>query len=696
MNDFLLEIGTEEIPARFLPGALAELSEKAAAIFSDARLGFGAMETYGTPRRLVLFVKNVPEKQEPLLQEVKGPARQAAFDASGKPTKAAAGFARSQGVDVAELVVRKAGKAEYVFAVKQEKGKPAKEVLADLCPRLIAGLNFPKPMRWGDSELRFIRPIRWLTALYGNAVVDFTIDGLASGRESRGHRFLAAGPVTIEETGEYFSRMAESFVMADPAERRRIVKAQTEVLAAGEKGLVPADDELLDEVVNLVEYPTAFCGGFPEEYLGIPEAVLVTAMRAHQRYFPVYGADGRLLPRFIAVHNSAPEHTATIRAGNEAVLRARLADAAFFYREDLATPLAGRIQGLKKVVYREELGTLYDKTLRLGMLVKYLGTALEISPEDMDAVSRAAHLSKGDLLTNMVYEFPELQGVMGREYALRDGEPEAVAEALYEQYLPRFAGDALPQTVSGRLLSVADKVDNLVGCFGLGLIPTGSQDPYALRRQALGLCHIILDGALHLSLSDMILQACREYGGHRLKRDTGEILDELMEFFRQRLRGLFSERGILPEVTEAVLSAGFDDVETAWRRAQAVTDFRDGPLFGDLHTAYTRAANLSRQAPEREPDTACFVDPAEGRLYQAVLRLREETAADVKNHFYGRVLEKLSTLREPVDLFFDAVLVMDEDPRLRENRLALLRAVAGLVRRVADLSKIPVVTDVKE
>ncbi|MEW6183062.1 MAG: glycine--tRNA ligase subunit beta [Bacillota bacterium] len=696
MRDFLLEIGTEEIPARFLPGALEELSKKAASLLSEARLGFGAVETYGTPRRLVLFVRRVPERQEPLLQEVKGPARQAAYDAFGKPTKAAAGFARSRGVDVTELVVRKAGKTEYVFAVKQEPGKPAKEVLAELCPRLITSLGFPKPMRWGDTEMRFIRPIRWLTSLYGDEPVIFSIDELVSGRESRGHRFLAAGTVTIEKTGEYVSRMAESYVLVDPAERRRIVREQITALAAQEKCLMPSDDELLDEVVNLVEFPTAFCGGFPEEYLEIPEAVLVTAMREHQRYFPVHGTDGRLLPRFIAVHNSSPGHTAAICAGNEAVLRARLADAAFFYREDLATPLAKRIQGLKKVVYREELGTLYDKTLRLGMLVKYLGTALETGPEDMIAAARAAHLSKGDLLTNMVYEFPELQGTMGKEYALRDGESETVATALYEQYLPRFAGDLLPRTVPGRVLSIADKVDNLVGCFGLGLIPTGSQDPYALRRQALGLCHIVLDGALHVSLSDLILQACREYGGHRLKRDTGEILDELMEFFRQRLRGLFSEQDIVPEVTEAVLAAGFDDVETAWRRAKAVTDFRSGPLFGDLHTAYTRAANLARTAPEREPDTALFTDPAEGRLYQAVLRLREETAADMKDHSYGRVLEKLSALREPVDVFFDAVLVMDEDPGLRENRLALLRAVCGLVRRVADLSKIPLAMCVKD
>lgn len=689
MQDFLLEIGTEEIPARFMPGALAELAEKAATLLKEARLGHGAVKTFGTPRRLVLFVEEVAEGQEPRVEAVKGPPRRSAFDESGRPTKAATGFARSQGVEVPDLVVRKVGETEYVFAVVEDPGRPAVEVLADLCPRLITGITFPKPMRWGDSEIRFVRPIRWLVALYGDQVVEFALDGLRSGRQSTGHRFLSPGAVPVKNPADYFSLMAERFVMVDLAERRRVIQEGIEALAAAEGGFVPRDEDLLEEVVNLVEYPTAFCGHFPEKYLALPRPVLITVMREHQRYFPVCREDGNLLPRFLTVHNSAPEHTATIRRGNEQVIRARLADAAFFYREDTARPLAERVEGLKKVVYQEALGTLYDKTERLGALTAYLCRTLGIGRDDEAVVSRAAYLSKADLLTSMVYEFPELQGVMGKEYALKDGEPGAVAEALHEQYLPRFAGDTLPATVPGRILSIADKIDNLVGCFGTGLIPTGSQDPYALRRQALGICSIILEGGLHFSLNELILNAYREYRD-RLKRDAGAVLDELVEFCKQRLRGIFEERGISTEVTEAVLAAGIDDVDAAWRRAEALQAFRGEPLFADLYTAYTRAANLSRTAPEREPDPADFVDPAEGRLYGTVLDLRETVAPDVKRYAYRSVLQKLCALREPVDTFFDAVLVMDDNRTLRENRLALLRSVVQLVRLVADLSKIPV------
>ncbi|RJX19350.1 MAG: glycine--tRNA ligase subunit beta [Ammonifex sp.] len=689
MRDFLLEIGTEEIPARFLPGALVELADKAEALLAGERLGYSAVRTYGTPRRLVLFVTGIPEKQEALVQEVKGPPRQAAFDAAGQPTAAAVGFARSQGVDVGSLIFRGAGKTEYVFALKEEPGRPSPAVLAELCPRLITGLYFPRPMRWGDKELRFIRPIRWLTALYGDKVIDFNIDGLKSGRDSQGHRFLAAGAVPVKDPADYFKRLAAGFVIVDPAERRRIIWEQVERLAAAEKGLVRRDEELLDEVVNMVEYPTAFRGSFPEQYLDLPAAVLVTAMREYQRYFPVYGKNGRLLPRFIAVHNSTPEQTAAISAGNEQVLRARLADASFFYREDCSVPLASRVEGLKKVVFQEELGTMYDKTGRLGNLVKYLGSLLKVGPQDQKTLSRAAFLAKADLLTNMVYEFPELQGVMGREYALKDGESKAVAEALYEQYLPRFAGDVLPQTLPGRLLSIADKVDNLVGCFGMGLVPTGSQDPYALRRQALGICHIILDGGLPVSIADLIARAYREYGD-RLKHGDHVVRDELLEFLHQRLRAVFGEQGIRPDVTEAVLAAGADDIHAARLRAEALQDFASKPSFEDVHTAYTRAANLSRGAPDTGPDPAYFTDPAEQKLYEIVTALRKETAPDLNKGDYRRVLQKLSGLRGPVDAFFDAVLVMDEDRTLRENRLALLRAAAELVRLVADLGKVTV------
>lgn len=689
MQDFLLEIGTEEIPARFLSATLADLREKAVALLAEAHLPHGEVKTYGTPRRLVLFVAQVGSQQETTVEEVKGPPLSAAYDAKGQPTKALLGFAKSQGVPVEKLVVRQVGKSEYLFAVKEKPGREATAVLGELCPRLIKSLTFQKPMRWGDKELRFVRPIRWLVALYGDTVVEFSLDGLNSGRVSYGHRFLSGGPVAIARPEEYFQLMEASYVIVDPAKRRELIREQMEKLAAAAGGQVPADEELLEEVVNLVEYPTAFCGTFPKKYLELPRAVLITVMREHQRFFPVCAADGRLLPYFIAVHNSAPEHTELIRRGNEQVLRARLADAAFFYREDLATPLSDRVEGLKRVVYQEELGTLYDKTERLQNLTAYLADAAKISAADRAALSRAAYLAKADLLTSMVYEFPELQGVMGYEYALKSGEPEAVAVALYEQYLPRFAGDSLPQTLPGALLSIADKLDNLVGCFGLGLIPTGSQDPYALRRQALGICHIVMRAKLHLSLREMTHHAYHAYR-NKLKSEESKVFTELAEFFKQRVRGIFEEEGLLPEVTEAVLAVGIDDLYAAYLRAKALNDFRKDRLFEDLYTAYIRAANLSRSAPERDPEPARFVNPAEEQLYEALCSLRERVKPHLATHNYRRVLEELSTLRAPVANFFDAVLVMDENPNLRENRLALLRAVADLVRTVADLAKIPV------
>ncbi|ACX52825.1 glycyl-tRNA synthetase, beta subunit [Ammonifex degensii KC4] len=689
MRDFLLEIGTEEMPARLLSSILEDLREKAQELLREARLSYREIKTFGTPRRLVLLVKGLAEKQERLVREVKGPARRVAFDEEGKPTKAALGFARSQGVKVEDLVVRLVGDTEYVYAVKEEEGRPTPEVLRELCPRLITSLSFPRSMRWGDKKISFIRPIRWLLALYGEEVIPFELDGLKAGNVTRGHRFLSSAPVTVPSPEAYFQLMAENFVVVDPEERKKLILSQLEELAAREGGKVEADPELLEEVANLVEYATAFCGSFSPEFLRLPEAVLVTTMKEHQRYFPLRDKEGKLLPRFLAVHSSSPAHTEGIRKGNERVLKARLADASFFYREDLARPLADRVEGLKRVVYLEDLGTLYDKTLRLQELVAYLGNELGVDDATRKILARAAYLAKADLLTHMVYEFPELQGVMGREYALASGEDPAVAEALYEQYLPRFAGDALPQTMPGRILGLADKVDNLVGCFGLGLIPTGSQDPYALRRQALGIIHIITSASLSLSLSRLWEKAYQAYRG-RLRLGLEEVLGSLRDFFAQRLRALWGEK-IRAEVIEAVLAVGFDDLNRAFLKTQALAAFCQDPAFPLLHTAYLRAVNILKgNLPEEKPDPSLFVHPAEQELYDTLVGLEEEVAPDLKRGDYFAVLQKLTRLHDPVARFFDGVLVMDENPALRANRLALLAWIVRLVREVGDISCIPV------
>ncbi|MHB8918801.1 MAG: glycine--tRNA ligase subunit beta, partial [Desulfocucumaceae bacterium] len=493
MKDFLLEIGTEEMPARFVGPALQQLKELAGNQLREKRIQFEQVRAVGTPRRLAVYTTGLAESQQPLVKEVKGPALKVAYNSSGEPTPAVLGFARSQRVDMASLVVKPVGPVEYVFARKSEQGRPTAEVLAQICPELIAGLHFPKPMRWGDLEFRFARPIRWILALYGNAVVRFSLAGLEAGRTTLGHRFLSRGPLTLNDARDYFGEMKKAFVVVDPEERKQLIRSQVEAAAKSEGGRVEEDEELLDEVTNLVEYPTAFVGSYDQAFLRLPKEVPVTVMREHQRYFPVTGSDGGLLPRFIGVRNGITEHIDTVRAGNEKVLRARLADGAFFWDEDLKVPLADRAGSLKKVIWQESLGTVYDKVERVTGLALFIGEKLGAGNDLLGIIKRAAAICKADLVTNMVYEFPELQGVMGREYALRSGEIRDVAQAIFEHYLPRFAGDILPSTQGGRVLSLADKMDTLAGCFAVGIQPTGSQDPYALRRQALGIGSIILD-----------------------------------------------------------------------------------------------------------------------------------------------------------------------------------------------------------
>ncbi|OAT85801.1 glycine--tRNA ligase subunit beta [Desulfotomaculum copahuensis] len=692
--DFLLEIGTEEIPARFLDPALAQLQELAGRLLAEERLAHGGIDTYGTPRRLALYVHDLAAVQEALVEEVKGPAVKVAFSPDGEPTRAVLGFARSQGVPVEGLVRKNVGPVEYVFAVKRREGRPAPEALARLCPALISGLHFPRPMRWGDLEVRFARPVRWLAALYGEQIIEFSFAGLTAGRQTRGHRFLCPGPVELDNAREYRQVMKDAHVLVDPAERRQLIRRQVAELAAREGGRVEPDEELLAEVANLVEYPTALCGSFDPDYLKLPAEVLITPMREHQRYFPVRDEKGGLLPRFIAVRNGTAEHLDVVRAGNEKVLRARLADAAFFWREDLQTPLAERVDALKKVVWQESLGTVYEKMERLTDLAVYLAGVLHADESQTARVRRAARLAKADLVTNMVYEFTELQGVMGRAYALENGEDPAVAQAIYEHYLPRFAGDELPATLPGRILSLADKMDTLTGCFAIGIQPTGSQDPYALRRQALGICHIILDGELTLSLGEMIARAYGNYRGRvKLQLDQAKTGEELKEFIGQRLRGIFTERGPAYDTVDAVLASGFDDPAGAWQRARALEGFRSTPQFEAVLTAFNRANNLSKKHPRSAVDPAFLVHPAEEALYDRLTKTREAVRQHLAGRDYRSALAALADLLEPVGAFFDAVMVMVDDEQVRRNRLGLLQSVAGLARPVADLSRLTAGTE---
>ena len=527
-KDLLLEIGTEEVPAHVMPGILSQLKENAAKAFKELRLDYTEIRTLGTPRRSALFVKGLAERQPNVSSENRGPSVQIAFDADGNPTKAAQGFARGQKVDAKDLVV----KDGYVYAMVHEEGKAAAELLQAVLPELICGLSFPNNMRWADLEFKFIRPLRWIVALYDKEIIPFEVAEVKSGRVSRGHRFLSKGDFAIADADSYEKACEEQFIIVDQNKRKTMIREQIEEVARANGGKAEITVDLLDEVLYLVEYPTALCGKFEDKYLKLPPEAVITPMRDHQRYFPVKDAAGRLLPLFITVRNGGKEYLETVQHGNERVLRARLDDAQFFFDEDRKKSLEQHMDKLKTVVFQVGLGSIYDKAGRLVKLADKISGVLQVSAEDKKNAMRAAKLAKADLVTGMVCEFTELQGIMGREYALLDGESPAVATAIDEHYMPRFAGDAQPQTTAGRIVSIADKIDNIVATFSRGLIPTGSQDPFALRRQALGMVNMMIEAKYTLSLSSVVAKAMDLYGISDEKART-KMQADVADFMRQ-------------------------------------------------------------------------------------------------------------------------------------------------------------------
>lgn len=681
-QDLLLEIGTEEIPAKFMPGALKQLGDIAADKLREKRIAFSGVETFGTPRRLTLAVRQVEERQSDKNSENKGPSVKIAFDENGAPTKAAQGFARGQGVDVKDLVV----KDGYVFAVVQETGQAVETILPELLPEIISSIAFPKSMRWGTLDVRFARPVRWLVALFGSQIVPFVFAEITSGSSSSGHRFLSSGPVTVQSVNDYLVKMTDNHVIVDQGLRRQIIREQIEKLAVQHGGTASIDEDLLEEVVFLVEYPTALCGSFDAKYLALPKEALVTPMREHQRYFPVFDKAGSLLPLFITVRNGGSDYIDIVRHGNERVLKARLADAEFFYEEDKKVSLSDRVEKLKTIVYQEGLGSLYDKTLRLEKLAAVIAAAAGAG-QAVTKLARAAHLAKADLVTGMVCEFTELQGVMGREYALIGGEEPEVAEAVFEHYLPRFAGDILPQTSAGKILSIADKLDNIVATFSRGLIPTGSQDPFALRRQALGIVNILINSRYHISLAQLAETALDLLNITDQAR-RGDLLNELQDFFKLRLKNVLTDDGMRYDMIDAVLAAGMDDIYDAWLRAKALST--EG-LTDSMHMAVqalTRAGNLAKNAQSDNIDPALFETEAEKTLHQAYLSAEREITAMTEAGDYQAVFKVLAGLAAPIDAFFGQVMVMAENLSVRNNRLALLKAITNIASKIADLSKI--------
>lgn len=685
-EDLLFEVGLEEMPARFMPPALTQLAELAAKELREARLDYGGLKTYGTPRRLALFVEGLASRQREYREKVRGPAQKVAYDAQGNPTPALLGFARGQGVEVAALWQEEVKGIPYIFATRVEAGQAALIVLPGMLENCLRKLTFAKTMRWGSGQLRFARPIRWLLALCGSQVLPLEFGGCRAGNTTWGHRFLSRGPLVIDEPRQYLSRLEQAWVIADQDQRRQLIRQQGAELAAAHGGNVRENKDLLEEVTHLVEYPTALFGSIPLRYMELPPEVLVTSMEVHQRYFPVTGSQGKLLPGFIALRDGGPDHLDTVRKGNEKVIRARLEDASFFWAEDKKTHLGDRRPLLDRVVYLEGLGSMGDKVLRLTHLVGWLADHLGEKAWVRARAQRAASLAKSDLVTYMVGEFPELQGTMGEKYALAAGEEAEVAWAIGQQYRPRYVGDSLPDTAEGILLALADKADNICGCFLAGLIPTGSQDPYALRRQAQAICNLALEKELPLSVPTLLGETYQLYARQfSLAKDQENLVAEIMDFFRQRLHYILSEAGTSYDVLEAVLAAGFDRPWEVGKRAQALTAFRREEDFSALLTAYTRAANLALKSDGLVKEEN-LGQPAEKELWAGVLLARQQIAASPGD--YAAAFVALAKLRPLVDTFFTDLLVMVEDPEIRQTRLALLQAVVALMAGIADLSKI--------
>lgn len=678
----LLEIGTEEVPAHVMPGILSQLKENAANTFEELRIEYKNIKTLGTPRRSALLVEGLAEQQADLSKENRGPAVNIAFDADGNPTKAAQGFARGQGVKPEELVT----KDGYVYAMVHEKGGQTVDLLGETLKGLVDGLNFPNNMHWADLDYKFIRPLRWLVALYGQDVIDFEVANVKSGRTSRGHRFLSEGDFEIANADDYVEACRKASIIVDQNERCEMIRQQIAEVAAANGGQAEVNEDLLEEVLYLVEYPTALCGKFDEKYLALPAEAVITPMRDHQRYFPVL-KDGQLLPLFITIRNGGKEHLETVQHGNERVLRARLEDAQFFFDEDRKKTLEQHGEKLKTVVFQDGLGTIYDKALRLEVLAGYIADAIGANEQDKKDAVRAAKLAKADLVTGMVTEFTELQGVMGREYALLDGETKAVAQAIDEHYMPRFAGDSQPASVAGRIVSLADKIDTIVGTFSRGLIPTGSQDPFALRRQALGIVNMLKEAQYHISLSQLVAKAME-----LLKiADAGQqakLQNDVADFMKLRLKNVLADAGIRYDVVDAVFVT-VDDIYGVFLRANAVNEAVKQDMEKTIQ-AFVRTGNIARKAEDVQ--AAVEADLLAEQVEKDLCKAYEAAAAKVEKEIaaqdYAGAIATLSQLAAPIDAFFDGVMVMDKDEKIKNNRLGLLKLVDNLVCQVADFSKI--------
>lgn len=687
-NELLIELGLEEVPARFLANAVDQWKNKTSKWLKESRIEFSSIKTFATPRRMTLYIVGLADQQSDISEEIKGPAKKIAVDEQGGWTKAALGFARSQNIDPSDLFLKELKGTEYVYAKKNQIGLQTTELLQKEMLMIIQSLVFPKNMRWGSNEMKFVRPIRWLVALFNESILPIEIAGVQAGRVSWGHRFLGSS-TEINHPNQYVEKLRSQFVIADVAERETMIREQIKSLSTEKQWSIPIKDDLLEEVLYLVEYPTVLFGSFNEDFLEIPQEVLITSMREHQRYFPVMDASDTLLPHFVTVRNGDARSLDIVAKGNEKVLRARLADARFFYSEDQKLTIEKALAKLETVVFHEELGTIGDKIRRVRGFTEDLSTLLDVTKEQAAYADRAAVICKFDLVSQMVYEFPELQGVMGEDYALKAGEPPEVAKAINEHYAPRFSGDRSPSTLVGSIVSIADKMDTIAGCFSIGIIPTGSQDPYALRRQAAGIVQICLDHNLSCTLSQLSERAISILQQYNLaKRQTEDIKNDMKNFFSLRVKHVLSEQ-FSYDIVDAVMADGAEDVPSAFRKAKALQQLVSEKGSKTVLEAINRVHNLATKATHQDPvQVHLFSENEEKVLYerwdQVHLRFKNEMA----NGNEDKALQSLKELESSITLFFDKVMVMDKDQRIKENRLALLNGISKDFKAFADFQKI--------
>lgn len=684
-KDILLEIGLEELPARYVTDSMNQLADKVRNWLETMKINYRELKAFSTPRRLALLVLDVAVTQEDVSEEAKGPARKIAQNDDGEWSKAAIGFSRGQGMSVDDIYYKEINGIEYAHVKKFIKGKQTIELLPEL-KDLITSIHFPKNMRWADNDLKYIRPIKWIMALFGQEVIPFSITNVTTADWSMGHRFLG-GKWHLTNAKDYEEFMLEQKVIVDPVKRKNMIVQQLKNIEEAKGWVIPVDEDLLEEVNNLVEYPTALYGGFESEFLELPQEVLITSMKEHQRYFPVKSKDGKVLPQFVTVRNGGSDHLENVARGNEKVLRARLSDAAFFYREDQRTDIESCLNKLTSIVYHEEIGTLAEKVKRVRRLTNILTEKVSFSSQDKVAADRAAEIGKFDLVTNMVNEFPELQGVMGERYARQKGESEAVAIAINEHYKPRNAEDDTPATEVGAVLSVADKMDTICSFFAIGMIPSGSQDPYALRRQATGIVQILLHQNWTIGLEELIqesLSLLNEDG--KMKQKMEAVTGDLVTFFKLRLKYLLQEKDVRHDLIDAILGAEVGDIHSLFNRAAVLEANKNKADFKENIEALSRVINIATKSESQgEINTSLFENDYEQRLYERYISLQEQLSEHVTEETY---FELLVSLKNDINQYFDHTMIMADDAAIKQNRLHLMVQLSNLIKKFANVSEI--------